>query len=110
MSDSYEFATHRNTLVVETTNFLRETSFRDSTANLYLVERLTRVDPDTLLYEFTVSDPRTWTRPWTAKIPMRRSESPLFEYACHEGNYGMEGTLSGARAIEKAAAEAVKSR
>ena len=99
-----------NTLVVETTNFLRETSFRDSTANLYLVERLTRVDPDTLLYEFTVSDPTTWTRPWTAQIPMRRSESPLFEYACHEGNYGMEGTLSGARAIEKAAAEAVKSR
>ena len=99
-----------NTLVVETTNFLRETSFRDSTANLHLVERLTRVDPDTLLYEFTVSDPTTWTRPWTAQIPMRRSELPLFEYACHEGNYGMEGTLSGARAIEKAAAEAVKSR
>ena len=99
-----------DTLVVETTNFLRETSFRNSTANLHLVERLTRVDPDTLLYEFTVSDPTTWTRPWTAQIPMRRSESPLFEYACHEGNYGMEGTLSGARAIEKAATEAAKSR
>ena len=92
------------TLVVETTNFLRETSFRNSSANLHLVERLTRVDPDTLLYEFTVSDPTTWRRPWTAQIPMRRSESPLFEYACHEGNYGMEGTLSGARAIENEAA------
>ena len=92
------------TLVVETTNFLRETSFRDSSANLHLVERLTRIDPDTLLYEFTVSDPTTWRRPWTAQIPMRRSESPLFEYACHEGNYGMEGTLSGARAIENEAA------
>ena len=91
------------TLVVETTNFLRETSFRSSSANLHLVERFTRVDADTLLYEFTVDDPMTWTRPWTAEIPMRNSAAPLFEYACHEGNYGMEGTLSGARALEKAA-------
>ena len=89
------------TLVIETTNFLRETSFRGSSANLHLVERLTRVAPDTLLYQFTVEDPTTWMRPWSAEIPMRRSAAPLFEYACHEGNYGMEGTLSGARAIER---------
>ena len=89
------------TLVIETTNFLRETSFRGSSANLHLVERLTRVASDTLLYEFTAEDPTTWTRPWSAEIPMRKSESPLFEYACHEGNYGMEGTLSGARAVER---------
>ena len=89
------------TLVVETTNFLRGTSFRGSSANLHLVERFTRVDADTLLYQFTVEDPTTWTKPWTAEIPMRKNDAPLFEYACHEGNYGMEGTLSGARAIEK---------
>ena len=95
-----------DTLVVETMNFLRETSFRDSSANLNLVERFTRVDADTLLYEFTVTDPTTWTSPWTAEIPMRRTENPIYEYACHEGNYGLVGSLSGARAIEKAAAEA----
>ena len=92
------------TLVVETTNFLRETSFRNSTANLHLVERFTRVDPNTLVYRFTVDDPTTWTKPWTAEIPMRKSDAPLFEYACHEGNYGIEGTLRGARAIENEAA------
>ena len=93
-----------DTLVVETGNFLRETSFRGSTANLRLVERFSRVDQATLLYEFTVEDPTTWTKPWTAEIPMRLSEAPMFEYACHEGNYGMEGTLGGARAIERDAA------
>ena len=101
-----------DTLVVETRNFLRETSFRRSTANLRLVERFTRVDQATLLYEFTIEDPTTWTKPWpkpwTAEIPMRLSEAPMFEYACHEGNYGMEGTLSGARAIERDAATGAK--
>jgi hypothetical protein len=91
-----------NTLVIDTTNFLRETSMRGSTANLHLVERFTRVDPDTLLYRFTVDDPTTWTRPWTAEIPMTKSRNPLYEYACHEGNYGMFNLLSGARALEKA--------
>jgi hypothetical protein len=57
----------------------RETSFRGSSANLHLVERLTRVDADTLLYEFTVSDPKTWTRPWTAAIPMKRVDVPIYE-------------------------------
>ena len=91
-----------DTLVVETTNFLRETSFANSSANLYLVERFTRVDAGTLIYEFTVEDPTTWTRPWTVQLPMTRADQPLFEYACHEGNYGMTGTLTGARAIEAA--------
>ena len=95
-----------DTLVVETTNFLRDTSFVGSSANLHLVERFTRADEDTLLYEFTVEDPETWTRPWTAAVPMTKSELPLFEYACHEGNYGMEGILAGARADEAAAAQA----
>ena len=89
------------TLVIDTTNFLRETSFRGSSANLHLVERLTRVDADTLLYEFTVEDGTTWTRPWTAAVPMKRLPSSMYEYACHEGNYAMVHILSGARAQEK---------
>ena len=89
------------TLVIDTTNFLRETSFRGSSANLHLVERLTRVDADTLLYEFTVEDPKTWTRPWTVAVPMKKVNSPVFEYACHEGNYALRNILSGARAQEK---------
>jgi hypothetical protein len=92
-----------DTLVVETINFRRETSLRGSTADTHLVERFTRVDPDTLLYEFTVTDPATWTRPWTAAVVMKRSEGPLFEYACHEGNYAMFNILRGARAAEGAA-------
>jgi hypothetical protein len=89
------------TLVIDTTNFLRETSFRGSSANLHLVERLTRIDADTLLYEFTVDDPKTWTRSWTAAVPMKKVTSPVFEYACHEGNYALRNILSGARAQEK---------
>ena len=84
-------------LVIETTNFLRETAFRGSTADTQLVERLWRVDADTVLYEFTVEDPNSFTRPWTALFPLRRTEGPLFEYACHEGNYGLAGILAGAR-------------
>ena len=89
------------TLVIDTTNFLRETSFRGSSANLHLVERLTRLDATTLLYEFTVDDAKTWTRPWTAAVPMTKVDSPMFEYACHEGNYALRNILSGARAQEK---------
>ena len=94
-----------DTLVVETTNFLRETHFTGSSANLHLVERFTRVGEDTLLYEFTATDPTTFTRSWTAQLPMRRSDGALYEYACHEGNYGMFNLLAGARADERAAAE-----
>jgi hypothetical protein len=89
-----------DTLVVETTNFLGETAFPNSGPNLHLTERFSRADADTLLYEFTVSDPSTWTKPWTVQVPMRRSNEPLYEYACHEGNYGMMNLLSAARAVE----------
>ena len=66
-----------------------------------LVERFTRVDADTLEYEFTVTDPETWDAPWTVNLPMRRNEFQMFEYACHEGNYSMEAMLGGARADER---------
>ena len=89
------------TLVIDTTNFLRETSFRGSSADLHLVERLTRVDSDTLVYEFRVEDPKTWTRPWAANVPMRKVPGPIYEYACHEGNYAMANILSGARVQER---------
>jgi len=98
-----------NTLVVDTTNFRRETSLPGSSANTHLIERFTRTDANTLLYEFTVDDPTMWTRPWTAVVPMTKSDDPIYEYACHEGNYAMSGILAGARAAEKAAAEAGKS-
>ena len=94
-----------DTLVVETKNFLRETSFRNSSKNLHLTERLQRLSEDSLLYTFTVTDPTTWTQPWTVELPMRQSDLPIFEYACHEGNYGMDGTLHGARAIEREAGQ-----
>ena len=68
------------------------------------------LDADTLEYTFTVTDPETWSSPWTASMPMRRTDIPLFEYACHEGNYSMEGILAGTRAEEKAAAHAVTQR
>ena len=94
-----------DTLVVETINFLRETSLTGSSADTHLVERFRRVDADTLMYEFTVEDPNSYTRPWTAMMPMRRTDGPLFEYACHEGNYGLYNILAGARAKEKEAEE-----
>jgi hypothetical protein len=97
-----------NTLVVDTTNFKRETSLPNSSANMHLVERFTRTDANTLLYEFTVEDPTMWTRPWTAVVPMRKSGDPIYEYACHEGNYAMASILAGARVAEKAAEEAAK--
>ena len=88
------------TLVVETTNYSSEIYFNGAAENLHITERFTRVGPDVLQYEVTVTDPTTWTAPWTAVIPLRRSEDALYEYACHEGNIGMEGILSGARAME----------
>jgi len=86
-----------NTLVLDTTNFKRETSLEGSSANTHLIERFTRTDGNTLLYEFTVDDPTMWTRPWRAVIPMSKSEDPIYEYACHEANYALSGILSGAR-------------
>jgi hypothetical protein len=90
-----------DTLVVETTNFLQETAFANSGPTLHLTERFTRQDADTLIYEFTANDPQTWTQPWTAQVPMARTDDFLFEYACHEGNYGMTNLLSAARTVEK---------
>lgn len=89
-----------DTLVVETTNFYQNTSLRGSSPNLRVTERFRRVDADTLVYEYTVNDPTTWTKPWTVEIPMVKTQGPIYEYACHEGNYGMTSLLSGARAIE----------
>jgi hypothetical protein len=95
-----------NTLVVDTTNFTDQTAFRGSADRLHVVERFTRTGEDSLMYEFTVSDPTTWEKSWTAQIPWARSDAPIFEYACQEGNYGMANILSQSRAEEKEAAEA----
>jgi hypothetical protein len=91
-----------DTLVVDTTNFTDKTHYRGSDRNLHLVERFTRTGPDTILYRFTVDDPTAFTKPWTGEIPMIKIEGPLYEYACHEGNYAMANMLSEARAAEKA--------
>jgi hypothetical protein len=97
-----------NTLVVETTNYTDQTNFLGSGQHMVLTERFTRISPDTLNYEFTVTDPESFARPWTAQIPMPRTKGEIYEYACHEGNYGMFGILSAARAAEKAATTAAK--
>ena len=102
-----------DTLVVDTKHFRTEgtgtLSLRglgySTDENLHLVERFRRLNADTLLYEYTVDDPTVWTQPWTVSMTMERSEQPIYEYACHEGNYGMRGILSGARAEEKFADE-----
>ncbi len=93
-----------DTLVVETTNFTDRRRFQGSTGALHVVERYTRVDADTIRYEFTVDDPTTWTSPWTAEIPMVKTEGPLFEYACHEGNYDVRHILEIYRNLEQQAA------
>ena len=104
------------TLVVDTTNFTERTNFRGSpqntrqdifaTASLHVVERFTPVDDNTLRYQFTVEDPATWTRPWSGEMPIRRFEGPLYEYACHEGNYGLANILRAARVQDAQAAPA----
>jgi hypothetical protein len=89
------------TLVVETTNFTDKTNFRGSGEGMRLIERFTRLDPDTLLYQFTVDDPRSFVKPWSGEIPMKKAPGPIFEYACHEGNYSLVNTLNAARTEEK---------
>jgi hypothetical protein len=89
------------TLVVDTTNFTGKTNFRGSGEGLHLVERFTRMDAGTLLYEFTVDDPSAFTKPWSVALPMTKSDDLIYEYACHEANYGMFNMLSAARAEEK---------
>jgi len=92
-----------NTLVVDTTNFTDLNPFPGA-QNLHVTERITRADEDTILYQFTVEDPGMWTRPWSGEVPVKKIAGPLWEYACHEGNYGLENTLRGARVADAEAA------
>ena len=104
-----------DTLVVDSTNFNDQTNFRGppaqarqdifSDSNLHVVERFTLTDPDTITYRFTVTDPTVWTKPWSGELLMKRTKGPIYEYACHEGNYGLANILAGARAAEKSAAK-----
>jgi hypothetical protein len=94
-----------DTLVVETNNFMRETSLPGSTKHTTVVERFRRVDAKTIDYQFTVTDPTAYSRPWTASMPLRAIDELLYEYACHEGNYGMLDVLRGARYREKEGAK-----
>jgi hypothetical protein len=103
------------TLVVDTTNFTPWTNFRGSpqhtrqdifaSERMHVVERFTPTDADTIHYAFTVEDPTTWTTPWSGEMEIRRIDGPIYEYACHEGNYGLENILSGARTAEREARE-----
>jgi hypothetical protein len=88
------------TLVIETTQF-RDRGNGGTGPNMQLVERLTRLDPDTVAYEYTVTDPAVYTAPYTVMMPFRRTDGPIFEYACHEGNIGLYGILAGARNLER---------
>ena len=97
-----------DTLVVETRNFTDKNPFYGSGKGMHLRERFTRVDADTLLYEFTIDDPESFTKPWSVSVPMKKNPEPIYEYACHEGNYSMLTMLKGARADDKAAEEAAK--
>jgi hypothetical protein len=100
-----------DTLVVDTINFIDQSMNGMSALrvsgdeNMHLIERFTRVGPDTIHYEFTIDDPTMWTRPWTAMIPLKRSSDHIYEFACHEGNHSMTGSLSGARYEEREARE-----
>ena len=94
-----------DTLVVETTNFSDKNPFRGASDKMRIVERFTRTAPDLIKYEFTIEDETTWAMPWSAEMPMKESKGPIFEFACHETNYGVANTLAGARAEEKRLAE-----
>ncbi len=92
------------TLVIDTTNFPLQQPFRGAAENLHVIERLTRVGPDSILYKFTVEDPTTFTQSWGGEIPFRSSDEPIYEYACHEGNYALGNILRGERQREREAA------
>src|SRR5207237_169940 len=94
-----------NTLVVDTTNFTGLTAYRGSSENLHLVERFMRTADDTMTYQFTVEDPTTWAKPWTAEIPWKKTKGPVYEYACHEGNTMIVTILRGARVADEQAAK-----
>ncbi len=99
-----------DTLVIDTTNFTDKTRYRGATENLHVIERLKRLDANTLLYRFTVEDPDTWDRPWSGEETWPATNQPIYEYACHEGNYALGDVLRGARRLEaeEAAAKAKK--
>jgi hypothetical protein len=90
-----------DTLVVDTKNFSPNANFRGSTDGLHLIEKLTRVSADTIEYVVTIDDPTVWSRPWTLMVPLKNTGEEMFEFACHEGNYGLAAILSGARAAER---------
>jgi len=92
-----------DTLIVETKYFLRDTAFGNSSENMQLLEKFWMINTDTLGYEFTIEDDTTWTEPWTVMFPMVRNSEPMYEYACHEGNYAMAGILGGWRRLEQIA-------
>lgn len=100
-----------NTLVVETTNINPRAfsqTLQGASEDLKITERFTRLDDDTIRYEFTVDDPKTWTQPWRGEMPFVKINGPVFEHACHEGNFGIANTLNAVRLEEKRAAEAAK--
>jgi hypothetical protein len=97
-----------DTLVVDTTNFSPKSNYMGSRENLHVIERFTRVGPDILNYEVTVDDPTTWTKPWSAMVPLKHSPDKIYEFACHEGNHSLPGILAGARVEERAAPGAAK--
>ena len=90
-----------DTLVVETTNFHPLQVFRGASENLRVIERFTRADADTILYKFTIDDPTTFTKQWSGEVPFERTDEPIYEYACHEGNYALSNVLSGERNREE---------
>jgi hypothetical protein len=94
-----------DSLVVDTTNFSEKDNFRGSFQDRHLTERFAPVGPDEISYEFTLDDPTTCTKPWTAQVPMSRPQGEIFEYACQEGNYALADILRGARAGEAAKKE-----
>jgi hypothetical protein len=97
-----------NTLVIDTTNFTNQTNYRGSGEKLHLVERFTRTADDTMIYQFTVEDPETWAKPWTAEVPWTKTKGPVYEYACHEGNTMISTILHGARVEEDTAQKKAK--
>jgi hypothetical protein len=99
-----------DTLVVDTTNFTDKTRFYGSSENLHVVERFTRTGPRTLLYQFTIEDPASWTKAWSGEYTWPATDSHLYEYACHEGNYAMKDILKGAREREQTTANAEKNK
>jgi hypothetical protein len=93
-----------DTFVIETTNFTNKTRFRGSSDRMKVTERLTRISENEILYQFTIEDPTTWTRPWSGEYTWLKTDEQIFEYACHEHNYSLQGILAGERLLDREAA------